>query len=216
MIEAAAEGSQREREAFARQYLSVVRSYLTARWGDSVLRQSIDDAVQEVFVECFRHDGPLARADRAREGGFRPFLFGLVRNVARRFENREVARRKAKQSRVDLNAVVCDETHLSHVFDRAWARTIMRQAADLQAERAKNAGDEAMRRVELLRMRFREGLPIREIARLWNEDASKLHHEYAKARQEFRAALTDVVAFHHAGSQEIVRQECANLLEMVR
>ena len=37
--------------------------------------------------------------------------------------------------------------------------------------------------------RVREGLPIREIARLWDEDATKLHHEYAKARKEFQAAV---------------------------
>lgn len=101
MIEAAAKGSQREREVFARHYLSVIRSYLTARWGDSALLQLIDDAVQEVFVECFRSDGPLARADRARAGGFRPFLFGVVRNVARRFENRHIATSKARQGDVD-------------------------------------------------------------------------------------------------------------------
>ena len=64
MIEAAARGSQPDRETFAHHYLDVVRSYLIARWGGSPLRQSIDDAVQDVFVECFRDDGPLARAPK--------------------------------------------------------------------------------------------------------------------------------------------------------
>jgi RNA polymerase sigma-70 factor (ECF subfamily) len=216
MIEAAAKGSQPEREAFARHYLDVVRSYLMARWGGSSLRQSIDDAVQDVFVECFRHDGPLARADRSRGGGFRPFLFGVVRNIARRIESRDFARVKAVQSGVDLAGINCDDTHLSHVFDRAWARSIMRQAADLQTERARQAGDAAMRRVELLRLRFREGLPIRKISRLWDEDASKLHHDYAQARREFKAALKQIVAFHYPGSPEVIERECANLLELVK
>ena len=136
--------------------------------------------------------------------------------MARRFENRHLARSKARKSGVDHDAVASDETHLSLLIDSAWAQSIMRQAADLQAEHAHKSGDKAMRRVELLRLRFREGLPIREIARLWDEDATKLHHEYAKARQEFRAALTEIVAFHHVGSPETVRKECANLLEMLR
>ena len=53
---------------------------------------------------------------------------------------------------------------------------------------------------------------IREIARRWGADAKALHHEYARARQEFKAALLQVVAFHHPGSPAEVEQECANLL----
>jgi hypothetical protein len=66
--------------------------------------------------------------------------------------------------------------------------------------------------VELLRLRFQDGLPIREIARRWGADAAALHHEYAKARQEFQAALLEVVAFHHPGTPAEVEQACANLL----
>jgi hypothetical protein len=32
-------------------------------------------------------------------------------------------------------------------------------------------------------------------------DAARLHHEYATARDEFRAALRTVVAFHHPAAQ---------------
>jgi hypothetical protein len=73
----------------------------------------------------------------------------------------------------------------------------------------------AVRRVELLRLRFHDGLPIREIARLWGCDADAVHREYARARQEFRAALSDVVAYHHpeSSSGEIER-ECASLLAL--
>ena len=73
-----------------------------------------------------------------------------------------------------------------------------------------------MPRVELLRLRFHEGLPIREIARRWGTAAEVLHHEYARARQEFEAALREVVAFHHPGSPEEVEQECSNLLARLR
>jgi RNA polymerase sigma-70 factor (ECF subfamily) len=69
-----------------------------------------------------------------------------------------------------------------------------------------------MRRVELLRLRFEENLPIRTIAERWGVDAARLHHAYAMARQEFKAALLEVVAFHHAGSPVELEQEAASLL----
>ena len=70
-------------------------------------------------------------------------------------------------------------------------------------------------RVELLRLRFHEEMPIREIAQLWGLDAPSLHHEYARARQEFRSALRDVVALHDPGSPEDVDRECAQLLSLL-
>jgi RNA polymerase sigma-70 factor (ECF subfamily) len=72
-----------------------------------------------------------------------------------------------------------------------------------------------VRRVELLRLRFQEGLPIRDIATRWQTDAAVLHHEYARAREEFRAALLEVVAFYHPGTAAEVERECANLLSLL-
>jgi hypothetical protein len=69
--------------------------------------------------------------------------------------------------------------------------------------------------VELLRLRFHDGLPIREIARLWQADPAKLHHEYATARQEFLAALRDVVAFHHPGPSAEIDRVCADLIQLL-
>jgi hypothetical protein len=70
----------------------------------------------------------------------------------------------------------------------------------VQQEAAERAGPAAVRRVRLLRARFHDGLPIRDIAALWGEDPAKLHHEYATARDELRIALRSVVAFHHPGA----------------
>ena len=56
--------------------------------------------------------------------------------------------------------------------------------------------ERAMKRVELLALRFQSGMPIREIAEEWNEDPAKLHHEYATAKEEYREALRSVVSFH--------------------
>jgi RNA polymerase sigma-70 factor (ECF subfamily) len=214
LIRAAAGGSPRDREEFARRYAPVLRAYLAARWRGSPLLQDLDDAVQDVFVECFRPDGALDRLDPARDGGFRAFLYGVARNVARRRESRR-PREQPPDSAAPLEAVADDHTSLSRVFDRAWARAILREAARLQEERARVAGEGALRRVELLRLRFHENLPIRDVGRRWGVEAALLHHEYAKAREEFRAALLAVVASHHTGEPAAAEEECRQLLALL-
>ena len=64
----------------------VIRAYIAARWTKLGLDLDVDDACQDVFVECFRANGPIYRADRTAPSGFRAFLYGVVRNVARRIE----------------------------------------------------------------------------------------------------------------------------------
>jgi RNA polymerase sigma-70 factor (ECF subfamily) len=195
VIRAAAAGSPSDREELARRYLHVVRAYLSARWRGSALAAECDDAVQEVFVECFRQGGVLEAAGAGRVPNFRAFLYGVIRNVARRFEGRPV------RAAGPLPDVAADDASQSQLFDRTWARAIMTEAAQLQRQRAALGGPEMVKRVELLRLRFEENLPIRAIAERWGTDAAKLHHAYALARQEFRAALLEVVAFHQPGSQ---------------
>jgi hypothetical protein len=102
---------------------------------------------------------------------------------------------------------------LSQLFERTWAQAIMTEAAQLQRRQAGEHGPKAVERTELLRLRFEENLPIRTIAKRWNMPAVDLHQAYALARQEFRTALLQVVAFHHPGSPAEVEQEAASLLK---
>src|SRR4051812_35800949 len=88
VIRAAAAGSAPDREELARRYLGTVRAYLSARWRGSPLCDDLDDATQEVFVECFRRGGAVEVAGSGRVPDFRAFLYGVIRNVARRFESR--------------------------------------------------------------------------------------------------------------------------------
>lgn len=206
VVHAAAGGSAAHRDELARRYLGVVRAYLAARWRGSPLRHEADDAAQEVFVECFREGGLVEAAASGRVPSFRAFLFGAIRNVARRFEARRVP------ATLPPGEAGAREEDQSRLFDQAWARAVMVEAAELQKSRAAQRGGEAARRVELLRLRFEEGLPIRAIAERWGEDAAALHHAYALARKEFREALLEVVAFHHPASPAEVEQEAAGLL----
>jgi RNA polymerase sigma factor (sigma-70 family) len=208
LIHAAAAGDRPPRAEFARVYESAMRSYFAARWRPPHLRQRIDDAVQESFLECFRAGGALERADAERAGGFRAFLYGVLRNVALRVEARS-ARDAADTLQTAINAPT--EAHLSEVFDRSWAAALMRQAAEIQRRRAAAEGPEAQRRIELLHLRFHEGLRIREIAKRWQMEPLPLHRQYARARQEFHDALRAAIRFHAPDTTNI-DEECERLL----
>jgi len=207
VVRGAAKGRPKDREEFARRYEPIVRAYLGARWRGSELRDEIDDAAQEVFLDCFRDGGALDRAEEGRPGGFRAFLYGVVGNVALRAERG----RGHAALPLDADLPSRDRT-LSEAFDRAWAQALLKQAARLQDARARAAGADALRRVEILKLRFGEDMPIREIAKLWDADAARLHHEYATAREEFCAALCDVVAEHQGGSRADVEHEAERLI----
>jgi RNA polymerase sigma factor (sigma-70 family) len=209
----AARGEAAAREEFALSYEPIVRRSLGARWHGTPLAREIDDAVQEVFLDCLREGGALTRVDPDR-GGFRGFLFGVTRNVALRQErSRHRKREQDAGSKVDLDGFAGDDERLSVAFDRAWASHLLEQAALLQARRAEEAGAEAVRRVELLALRFEEDLPIREIAGRWEVKSSWLHHQYAQAREEYRRALQEVVSDWAGGSDEAVEAECRRLID---
>jgi len=216
LIESAADGDHVAREGFVRRYLPVVRAYLQARWRERLSRTELEDAAQEVFVECLRHEGILDR-NRARRGaGFRAYLFGAVRNIALRVEDARA--RKLDSPRTDSfqgNLLPAGDDTPSRNFDRAWAAEIMREAAAKQTELARAEGPGALRRVELLRRIFQEGHGIADIAREWNVPADALHRDYARARRGFADALRVVVAFHVPESDAAVERECQDLMGLL-
>lgn len=215
LIARAAGGDRRARSTFSRSYLPVVRSFLEARWRGMRLGAEVDDAVQEVFIECLREDGALHRADEAR-GDLRALLYGVTRNVAARFEERarlRLARDGAQGPAVE--AIQAREPSLSQLFDREWARTLTHLAGERMRARAATGSPGARLRVELLRLRFGEGRPIREIAAQWEVDPDAVHRAYAKAREEFRICLRHVVAEHAVRCEQDLDLEVARILELI-
>jgi RNA polymerase sigma factor (sigma-70 family) len=214
LIEGAAKGDSSSRAIFTSRYLPMVRAFLEARWKGRRAHADLEDAVQETFLECLRQEGALDRIDgRGRE--FRPFLLGVVRNVALRFETGRARRRDHPGSETfQADALAVDEESLSRVFDRAWAETLLREAALRQEESARTADDGARRRVELLREVFREGRSIADVAREWGVDAHALRHDLERARAEFLEALKEVVAFHIPHAPERVAKECREIARL--
>ena len=219
LVEDAAGGNTRASDAFARLYLPVVEAYLGARWRNSPLRSEVDDATQNVFLDLIRPNGALSRAQRDHgPGGFRPFLYGVARNVARRHEEK-AGQRNRRETRLDSQAPEPPATDASpsKTFETAWARAVMRAARSRHTKLARERGEESTENVELLRLRFQEGLPIREIAARWGtDDDAAVHRQYRRARKEFAEALYATVEMHVSGTPAEVKRECARLLEQLR
>lgn len=211
LIQRAAAGDAGARSIFGRSYLPLVRAFLAARWRGGPLANEVDDAVQDVFLECFRAGGPLGRAHQGT-GDFRGFLYGVVRNVALRIEGRG-RERAARTGDAELEELVDPALGVSRLFDRSWAQSLMKEAAELMAQRATDDG--ARLRVELLRLRFGADLPVRDIAARWGIDPDAVHRAYARAREEFRLCLRQVVAFHSVRSEAELDDECRRLLAML-
>lgn len=175
-----------------------------------------DGGVQELFVGCLRDRGVLARAGEGDVQAFRAFLLGVVRKVALRLE-RERGRRGSREKKAEpaLEERPADEEGLSRVFDRAWAQSLAREAADVRAKRAREDGEDSLRRVELLRLRFHEGLPIRRIAELWGADPARVRDDSAQAGTEFVRALREGVARRYPASPEALKRVVGDVLNLL-
>jgi RNA polymerase sigma-70 factor (ECF subfamily) len=216
LILKAAKGLAPDRSDFAVVYEPVVRAFLEARWRNRSFASDVDDAVQEVLIACLREKGALTLVGPGGPGGFRAYLYGVTRNIALHFERAAARRRHAvAAAQAELDPAGPDEARLSRVFDRAWAEALVREAGERHRERAAERGPAARMRVELLRLRFEEDLPVREIAKRWDEDAGRIHHEYARAREEFREARVEVVTYQCPGTPAEVEAECRALLDLL-
>jgi len=208
LIRAARAGEREGREEFVRCYTAPVDAYLRARWRGSPLASEVPDACQEVFLECFRQDGVLDHVEEGRPGGFRAYLFGVVRNVARAEERRWIRRSGPQDEQAfELAALRSDPDGPSRAFDRAWARAMLREAATLMRLRAESQGGDGTLRVELLREHVCNGLSIRELARRWDIDCNALQRRYAQARSEFERAVRDTLATHVGNDPDTLARE---------
>lgn len=215
-MRAAADGDRAARAKFARSYVGPIRAYLKHRWLGQALLLEVEDAAQDVFVEALKPGGALESAD-PRRGDFRGLLYAVARNVARRFEERaarEGARRAGES--VYLDELPHQQAALSRVFDRAWARSLMREAVLCHQQEAEAGDDDANRCFRVLRMRHDDGLAIREIARaLGVPDAASVHNDYRRARRAFASHLRQVVARRTGTEGAAIDRECRRLAELL-
>jgi RNA polymerase sigma factor (sigma-70 family) len=209
VIKGAGAGEQGARERFAAAYGVVIRAYLSARWRLPQEHQEIDDGTQEVFVQCFKPGGALQGVDPSGPARFRTYLYAIVRHVAERIERSNGRRRLAQEPSAGLDELELAEATLSRVFDRAWVGMITRRAWLLMAARSEEGGRD---RIQILDLRFREGLQSGEIAARLHLDPGYVYQQLRNAKRDFRAALVEVVGSYHPGaSREEIEARCVDL-----
>lgn len=215
MVRAASQGDESARSVFVRSYEAPIRAYLSYRWRGQKSVEAVDDAVQDVFLECIKPGGVLHRADPSG-GEFRGLLYAVARNVARRYEERAGRGGGAGGDTIGMDRVEADEATMSRVFDRSWAQSIVREATLLHA-RAARRGDDGMRfRYRVLQLRHWDGLPVREIAKhLEIDDVDVVHNAYRRARREFRGYFREAVQRFTGAGAESVDAECHRVGQML-
>jgi RNA polymerase sigma factor (sigma-70 family) len=215
-IVAAGAGDAGARERFARGYGGVIRAYLAARWQLPAANDAVDDAVQEVFVQCFKEGGALHRVDPDGPARFRSYLYAVVTHVADRIERANGVRRVPQEGAgPPLDELARDDATLSRLFDRAWVGMLTRQAWLAMAARTET-GAGGRERLRILDLRFQQGLTPAAIAERLQLDAAHVYQQLRNAKRDFRAALLDVLASHHPGAGKAeLEARCAALVELL-
>ena len=213
LIRAAAQGDDVARSEFADRYGSAVRRWLGARWQGQSIAIEVDDAAQNIWLECFKKNGELERVEPGRPGGFRAFFYGVLQRETQKVESKWFREKKRRRDGTfypeEMNN---DETSLSKIFDREWARAIMDQTWKLYAAQAREKGDLATQRVTVLRLRHQKNMPPREITSVVDSDATQVSRDLAQAKKDFWRALCEVVGEQESCTGEQLAEKCKQLL----
>ena len=219
LIEQAASGDHVGQQEFTQLYMPLVKRYLQERWKSSRLAQEIEDAVQEVFVECIRDRGILQQVDPGRGTSFRAFLLGATRNVARRIERKAMGKHAHDQEVTSfLDGIESNEERLTQLFEKDWAQAALRGASQLHQDRATEKGGNALVRWQVLGYHFGEGLTAPAIAERIQADVSNVHKWLSRGRQDFAECLHHVVArqFREGTPAEEIQLECQRMLDALK
>jgi RNA polymerase sigma factor (sigma-70 family) len=216
MILGAAARQPADQERFASLYTPMIKAYLAARWRLPLDHEDVGDAAQEVLLQCFRQDGALEAVEPGRASGFRAFLYGVTRNVAAMTERKWARSREGQAAHSSVFERADEDLSLSHVFDRAWAEVVVREARALLQRRASSRGGTAVLRARALELRYQGSLPPREIAPRLGLDVKQVYRLLEDGQVEFQEALIDVMALQVPGaSRAEVEAKCAELLQLL-
>jgi RNA polymerase sigma-70 factor (ECF subfamily) len=205
-----------DQERFARLYTPMIKAYLAARWRVPVEHEDVGDASQEVLLQCFRQHGALDSVEPGHESGFRAFLYGVTRNVAAMTERKWARTRESQASHSAVFERVDDDLSLSHVFDRAWAEVIVREARALLQRRALMRGGTAVLRARALELRYQGALPPREIAPRLGLEVKQVYRLLEDGQVDFQEALLDVMALQvPSASRTELESKCSELLMLL-
>ena len=143
-------------------------------------------------------------------------MYSVVGHVADRIERTNGVRRMAQEpSGTGLDAFAHTEATLSRVFDRAWVEMVTRSAWLRMAERV-DRGAEGRDRIQILDLRFKEGLSSGEIAERLGLESGYVYQQLRNAKRDFRTALIEVVgSYHPDASKDELEARCVELIALL-
>lgn len=149
--------------------------------------------MQEAIFECLRPGGALTHFDSRRGIEFEGYLRGVARNVAARVERRE-ARYAARWHGSSLPTANCTaESDLpERLGRRSMGQAVRKAIALLDAEPAVPGHSYG----ELIRLHFREGLAVRQIAARWCLPPAQVHELRRGACTRLRRLLMRIGIAH--------------------
>lgn len=204
LARAAATGDEEARTQFWNRHVRAVHLWLWFRWRHSSLRGFVDDATQEVFLECFRPGGALAHleVDKAAHGVV-AFLRGVVRNVAHRLERtqqRQLAHRRQLREAMPMQPANGDDA--AERIDTAWQHGQVAAALSRLDREEAGASPHSLR--AFLKAHFEDGLPVHTIAAAWQMKPEHVHELRRRACRRFRDCLLRVMREDRHGASHPV------------
>ncbi len=197
------------RREFALRYEKFVRRVLAKRWLGTIFCNDFDDAIQEVFIECFKPGGVIERADSRRGNSFRTLLFQVASHVAARFER---SHRRWQSQGMDedlLNEMATTHASGYDVVTQEEVSDLVREAL----RRMIHHHDPDVRsRGQLLDRHICQNEKIIAMAGGDSGVAERLHREHRKAKKEWKSFLVEVVQSEYRVPEHEAQLIVLNLL----
>jgi len=136
----------------------------------------------------------LAQADALSARRPRAYLLGIIRNTVRRYEERNLRSNCApRPSREWLEEVDALGGDISQHPTGERLHALVLKALDLMERRARGEGQQALLRVETLKLRILSGRPNQETAQILGLTQKDASYHYHLGLLEFRAALRELL-----------------------
>lgn len=197
------------RREFALRYEKFVRRVLAKRWLGTMFRHDFDDAVQDVFIECFKPGGVIEKADPSRGGSFRSLLYQVAFHVAARFERS----RRQQLIREQEGELLSDfpDTDLSgyEAVTREEVTDLVREALRRMVQ---HHDPDVRSRGQLLERHTCDNERINVMADGDPELAKRLHREHSKAKLEWKQFLVEVAQSEYRVPEDEAHAIVADLL----
>lgn len=197
------------RREFALRYEKFVRRVLAKRWLGTVFRHDFDDAVQEVFFECFKPGGVIEKADVNRGGSFRSLLYQVAFHVAARFERTRRQQHLREGADDWLGELPSQDLSGFEAVTREEVTDLVREALRRMLQ---HHDPDIRSRGQLLERRTCQNERINVIADGDPELAKRLHREHSKAKMEWKQYLVDVVQSEYRVPEHEAHAIVADLL----